>query len=321
MSMLGVYQISLIYGHIFIAFYSHIGNMIDNIKDIICLGIMVVVVFLSVYSITLIIQQTALAQQNQTSTGNVTAQVVPQGTSLQVANKTTASTNLSGTTAPSGNVTAQVVPQGTSLTPSNNATGTSSNANQGSVSVSSKLNCQSIALTIGGIVVPNPSNICDVLILRQAPTIIGPGNMNMNKFSTINSIVEVASVSDLMSKSNQGSGSGSTIGAVSGDGSGSNGTAATGRVGGVSSGSASSGAGNQTVFVMGEFALLEPQLIPMVKAAVGSNWTIEAVHNHLVLEKPKMMFVHWSAQGDLNTITNQINNVLSIVSKVPTSGS
>jgi hypothetical protein len=249
----------------------------------------------------------------------VTAQVVPQGTSLQVANKTTASTNLSGTTAPSGNVTAQVVPQGTSLTPSNNATGTSSNANQGSVSVSSKLNCQSIALTIGGIVVPNPSNICDVLILRQAPTIIGPGNMNMNKFSTINSIVEVASVSDLMSKSNQGSGSGSAIGAVGGGGSGSNGTAATGRVGGVSSGSASSGAGNQTVFVMGEFALLEPQLIPMVKAAVGSNWTIEAVHNHLVLEKPKMMFVHWSAQGDLNTITSQIKNVLLMVSRVPSS--
>ena len=74
--------------------------MIDNkiVKDIICLGIMVVVVFLSAYSITLIIQQTALAQQNQTSTGNVTAQVVPQGTSL---------------------------------IPSNNATGTSSNANQG----------------------------------------------------------------------------------------------------------------------------------------------------------------------------------------------
>ena len=47
---------------------------------------------------------------------------------------------------------------------------------------------------------PNPSKICDVLILRQSPTIIGPGNMNMNKFSAINSIVEVASMSDLMNK-------------------------------------------------------------------------------------------------------------------------
>ena len=120
---------SVDYGHVFIVFYSHIdNNVIDNIivKDIICLGIMVVVVFLSAYSITLIIQQTALAQQNQTSTGNVTAQLVPQGTSLQVANKTAASTNLTGTTtAPSGNVTAPPVPQGNSLTPSNNATGRS----------------------------------------------------------------------------------------------------------------------------------------------------------------------------------------------------
>ena len=72
---------------------------------------------------------------------------------------------------------------------------------------------------------------------------------------------------------------------------------------------------------MGEFGLLEPQLAPMVKAGVGSNWTILAVHNHMVQEKPKMIFVHWSAQGDLNTITNQIKNVLLTVSKVPNTGS
>jgi Domain of Unknown Function (DUF1259) len=297
---LGVYQYLFTYGHVFIAFYAHIDNMIDNIivKDIICLGIMVVV-FLSAYSITLI-QQTALAQQKQTSTGNVTAQVVPQGTSLQVANKTAASTNLTGTTAPSGNVTAQVVPQGTSLTPSNNATGMSSNASQGSVSVDSKLNCQSIASTIGGIIVPNPSKVCDVLIPRQAPTIIGPGNMNMNKFSTINSIVEVASVSDLMIKQGGNAGGNDIT---------------------EGSSSASGNTSSQRVFAMGEFSLLDPQLVTMVKSAVGYNWTIAAVHNHMVLEKPKMMFVHWSAEGELNTIINQIKNVLLTVSKVPTGGS
>src|ERR1051326_466971 len=268
--------------------------MIDN-KIVICLGIMVVI--FSLACSTTLFQQTALAQQKQTSTGNVTAQVVPQGTSLQVANKTAASTNLTGTSAPSGNVTAQVVPQGTSLTPSNNATGTSSNRNQGSVTAGGRLNCQSIASTIGGIAVPTPSNICDVLIPRQAPTIVGPGNMNMNKFSTINSIVEVASVSDLMIKSN---GNGGTVAGAS----------------------SANNTNPQNVFVMGEFSLLDPQLVTMVKSTAGYNWTIAAVHNHMVLEKPKMMFVHWSAQGDLNTITNQIKNVLLILSKVPsTSGS
>jgi hypothetical protein len=268
--------------------------MIDNkiVKDIICLGIMVVV-FLSAYSITLIIQQTALAQQKQTSTGNVTAQVAPQGTSLQVANKTAASTNITGTTTPSGNVTAQVAPQGTSLKTSNATTTTTTTPTSSS---NNKLDCSAIASNIGGIAVPNP-DVCDVLILRQAPVIIGPGNMNMNKFSTINSIVEVASVSDLMTKSSGGGGS-TTAG-----------------------GSSANNTNAQNVFVMGEFALLEPQLVPMVKAAVGSNWTIAAVHNHIVQEKPKMMFVHWFAQGDLNTITNQIKNVLLIVSKVPSSGS
>jgi hypothetical protein len=269
--------------------------MIDNkiVKDIICLGIMVVV-FLSAYSITLIIQQTALAQQKQTSTGNVTAQVAPQGTSLQVANKTAASTNITGTTTPSGNVTAQVAPQGTSLKTSNATTTTTTTPTSSS---NNKLDCSAIASNIGGIAVPNP-DVCDVLILRQAPVIIGPGNMNMNKFSTINSIVEVASVSDLMTKSSGGGGGSTTAG-----------------------GSSANNTNAQNVFVMGEFSLLEPQLVPMVKAAVGSNWTIAAVHNHIVQEKPKMMFVHWFAQGDLNTITNQIKNVLLIVSKVPSSGS
>jgi Domain of Unknown Function (DUF1259) len=172
-----------------------------------------------------------------------------------------------------------------------------------------KLNCQSIAAKIAGIVVPNPSKICDVLILRQSPTIIGPGNMNMNKFSTINSIVEVASMSDLMTNpaSNATTGSSSSSSSSS-----SQTTKAT---------STANNSSSQKVFVMGEFALLEQQLIPMVKAAATSNWTIAAVHNHMVQEKPKMIFVHWSAQGDLNTITNQIRSVLLTVSKVSNAGS
>jgi hypothetical protein len=182
----------------------------------------------------------------------------------------------------------------------------SSGGGQGTAAAALSLNCQSIASTIGGIVVANPSKVCDVLIPRQAPTIVGPGNMNMNKFSTINSIVEIATVSDLMVKSNASSGGG---------GSSNRGQMAQG------ASSATSNTSSQRVFAMGEFSLLDPQLVTMVKSAVGSNWTIAAIHNHMVLEKPKMMFVHWSAEGDLNTIINQIKNVLLTVSKVPTGGS
>ena len=89
--------------------------------------------------------------------------------------------------------------------------------------------------------------------------------------------------------------------------------------GGGAASSATSNASSQQVFAMGEFSLLDPQLVTMVKSTGGYNWTIAAIHNHMVLEKPKMMFVHWSAQGDLNTITDQIKNVLLILSKVPSS--
>lgn len=173
----------------------------------------------------------------------------------------------------------------------NNVTPSSmpANTNQSSIIGGNKLNCQSIATKIAGISIPNPSKICDVLILRQSPTVVGPGNMNMNKFSTINSIVEVASVYDLMNKSGAGA----------------------------ATSAAANNTTSQKVFVMGEFGLLEPQLVPMVKSAVAANWTIAAVHNHMVQEKPKMIFVHWSAQGDLNTITNQIKSILLTVSKVP----
>jgi hypothetical protein len=58
--------------------------------------------------------------QVDTTSGNVTAQIAPQGTSLNASsNKTMASAaNESGTT--SGNVTAQIAPQGTSLNASSN---------------------------------------------------------------------------------------------------------------------------------------------------------------------------------------------------------
>ena len=120
-------------------------------------------------------------------------------------------------------------------------------------------------------------DICDVLILRQSPQVMQT-NMSLNKFSTTNSLVEFMAMN-------------------------------------TTKGTSSSS--NPKVFVMGEFGLLEPQLAPMLKAAVNYNWTVSAIHNHMVLEKPKLVFVHWSAQGDLNTITTQIKDALITIGKQP----
>jgi uncharacterized protein DUF1259 len=149
--------------------------------------------------------------------------------------------------------------------------------------------CLAIAANIGGQATPRP-DVCDVLIIRQSPQIkMQSTNMSLNKFSTTNSLVEFMAMNTTKGTS--------------------------------SSSSSSSATSNPKVFVMGEFGLLESQLAPMLKAANNYNWTVSAIHNHFVLEKPKLIFMHWSAQGDLNTITTQIKNALLAVSKVPSTSS
>lgn len=160
----------------------------------------------------------------------------------------------------------------------NNNTTTSTTSTKITSSGSSR-DCSTIAANIGGQAVPR-RDVCDVLILRQSPQIIMQStNMSLNKFSSTNSLVEFMAMN-----TTKGASSSST---------------------------------NPKVLVMGEFGLLEPQVAPMLKAANSYNWTVSAIHNHMVLEKPKLIFVHWSAQGNLNTITTQIKNALIAVGKQP----
>jgi hypothetical protein len=167
-----------------------------------------------------------------------------------------------------------------------NKTATSTSSTNTTSSGDSR-DCLAIAANIGGQAAPRP-DVCDVLIIRQSPQIkMQSTNMSLNKFSTTNSLVEFMAMN---------------------------------RTKGTSS-SSSSATSNPKVFVMGEFGLLESQLAPMLKAANNYNWTVSAIHNHFVLEKPKLIFMHWSAQGDLNTITTQIKNALLAVSKVPSTSS
>ncbi|MGN6628660.1 MAG: DUF1259 domain-containing protein [Candidatus Nitrosocosmicus sp.] len=50
---------------------------------------------------------------------------------------------------------------------------------------------------------------------------------------------------------------------------------------------------NSPLFVvMGEFALLQSELKPVLLVTTQAKWNITAVHNHPILEKPPMIFVH-----------------------------
>jgi hypothetical protein len=123
--------------------------------------------------------------------------------------------------------------------------------------------------------IQNPNkDVCDIAILRESPQIIGHDGTVLNKFLAINSLVEMMPAQANMSTmSNNSSG--------------------------------------PMVVAMGEFALLQTELKPVLLAMSKSNVNITAVHNHPILEKPPMIFVHWDTLGSINTVLNQTKGVVS----------
>ena len=129
----------------------------------------------------------------------------------------------------------------------------------------------------------NPhSDVCDIVIMRQSPDIQGYNGISLNKFIAINSIAEIMAMPSNMST-------------------GANDTPNT----------SSNNENNPQIFAIGEFALLESELKPFLQSISKNNWNITAIHNHPILERPGMMFVHWDTKGNLNTFLKQINSLSS----------
>jgi Domain of Unknown Function (DUF1259) len=126
--------------------------------------------------------------------------------------------------------------------------------------------CSGLGQMLGGISVPSGS-VCDVVVVRKTPEIIGHNGLVMNKFTLMNSVIEF-----------------------------------------MASNTSSS---NQSVYVMGDFALLESEMNPVLQVLTKSGWTVTGIHNHMILESPKTTFMHWETQGDLNTIIGQIKDALA----------
>jgi hypothetical protein len=131
--------------------------------------------------------------------------------------------------------------------------------------------CPGLGKTLGGIPVPS-GNVCDVVVVRKTPEITGHNGLVMNKFTLMNSVIEFTPANTT---------------------------------------SSSSSSSNQSVYVMGDFALLESEMNPVLRILTEAGWTVTGIHNHMILESPKTSFVHWETQGDLNTIIGQIKNALA----------
>lgn len=152
------------------------------------------------------------------------------------------------------------------------------------------IDCKSIASQIGSNAFPilNPhKEICDISIMRQSPEITDQNGTVLNKFLAINSLVEIRGDSSAAATMS-GTGSNTTV-------------------------NASSAISNrQNVMAMGELALLQTELKPVLKILSKTNWTIVAIHNHAILENPKTIFVHWDAKGPMQSIVSPIKEVLAI---------
>jgi len=75
-----------------------------------------------------------------------------------------------------------------------------------------------------------------------------------------------------------------------------------------------SGAGGNEVYAMGDFALLESEVNPVLQQIIAYDWTVLNLHPHMKEETPKMQMLHWQARGDLNTILTQVSEALSLTS-------
>ena len=137
------------------------------------------------------------------------------------------------------------------------------------------LDCQAIATELGGIGIPS-GNVCDVVVVRQAPQVTGHNGLNLNQFTLMNSVLEF-----LVMPANTITSSGNSTTA------------------------------SEQVYVMGDFALLETEMNDVLSVVKENAWTVTGIHNHMINETPKTTFMHWEAQGNINEIVDQANEAFN----------
>jgi Domain of Unknown Function (DUF1259) len=139
--------------------------------------------------------------------------------------------------------------------------------------------CAALASVVKGKAVPD-YNLCDIVVYRQAPPIVRNDGMVMNNFSGIGHYIEM-------------------VPAVVND---------TGQFASTSA-SNSSQQNNQKV-AFGEWALIDPEVVPVEQIMQKYNWTQTALHHHLLNESPKILFLHWSVTGDADELIKQAKEII-----------
>jgi hypothetical protein len=69
------------------------------------------------------------------------------------------------------------------------------------------------------------------------------------------------------------------------------------------------------VAATGDFVLLEKEVNPVVKSLRKDGIVVTAMHNHLLDDEPRMVFVHFWAEGAHGTVAAGLRHALDAMSK------
>lgn len=69
---------------------------------------------------------------------------------------------------------------------------------------------------------------------------------------------------------------------------------------------------NENAIVDGDFAVLENELQPILKALRKGGINIVAIHQHMTMESPRMIFLHYWGKGNAENLAKTINEALSL---------
>ncbi|PLR92565.1 DUF1259 domain-containing protein [Bacillus sp. T33-2] len=62
--------------------------------------------------------------------------------------------------------------------------------------------------------------------------------------------------------------------------------------------------------VIGEMALLENEINPVIDEFRKGNIDVSAIHNHMIHEQPRIMYLHFQGTGDLTQQAHTIKNAI-----------
>jgi hypothetical protein len=83
---------------------------------------------------------------------------------------------------------------------------------------------------------------------------------------------------------------------------------------GVNTWAAFAGSDEQAV-VDGDFAMLEPELQPVLKALRGAGINVVAIHNHMTMEAPRIVFLHYWGIGATHELAQGLKAALDTQSQ------